>query len=67
MGKIKIDPELCKGCQLCTRACPHGIIKKGGSFNSRGYYVMVCEDCEKCRGCKLCAEVCPDVAIEVWK
>jgi len=67
MGKIKIDKELCKGCRLCTRACPLGIIQKGETFNSKGYYVMVCKDCEKCTGCKLCAEVCPDVAIEVWR
>jgi len=66
-GRIKINPELCKGCMLCTRACPKGIIRRGDVFNCKGYYVMVCNGCERCTGCAMCAQVCPDAAIEVWK
>jgi len=67
MGRIALDKERCKGCLLCTEACPDGNLVKGDEFNSHGYYNVSVLDTDRCRGCALCAEVCPDVAIEVWK
>jgi len=37
MGRIKIDRERCKGCELCVHFCPKGCIVIDESYNSRGY------------------------------
>lgn len=67
MGRIVLDKERCKGCLLCTTACPEGRLVKGGEFNSQGYYTVSVSGGPNCKGCALCAEFCPDVAIEVWR
>jgi 2-oxoglutarate ferredoxin oxidoreductase subunit delta len=68
MPNIIIDVERCKGCSLCTDACPRKLIVIGTVPNSQGYFTAVYEDTDKkCTGCALCAEMCPDVAIEVYK
>ncbi len=68
MGKIVINVEYCKGCELCTTACALKLIKRGKDFNKSGYYFIEFADPGgACTGCALCAEMCPDVAIEVWK
>jgi len=68
MGKVVINLEYCKGCELCATACAKKLLKIGTQFNKSGYYtVEYCGDEESCTGCALCAEMCPDIAIEVWK
>jgi len=67
MAKLVLDRELCKGCLLCTTACPKGLLKKGEGFNSKGHYTVTIECEDRCTGCTLCAEMCPDVAILVYK
>lgn len=67
-GRIEIDFERCKGCELCTTACPQNLIRMGERFNSRGYRAAVLVDPEgKCTGCTLCALICPDVVITVYR
>lgn len=65
MARLKLDRERCKGCLICTSACPKGLLVKGREFNSRGYFTVLLKDAEKCSGCALCAEMCPDIAMEV--
>ena len=68
MGKIVINEEYCKGCELCTMACAKKFIQIGTEFNRNGYYFVEYRGKEgECTGCALCAEMCPDAAIEVWK
>jgi 2-oxoglutarate ferredoxin oxidoreductase subunit delta len=68
MGKIEINKNYCKGCELCTTACSFKLIRLSKEFNRSGYYIAELVDPEgKCTGCALCAEMCPDAAIEVWK
>ncbi len=68
MGKIVINTEYCKGCELCTSACAKKLLRIGPEFNKKGYYTMqFLDEKNECTGCALCAEMCPDVAIEVWK
>jgi 2-oxoglutarate ferredoxin oxidoreductase subunit delta len=68
MGKVIINIEHCKGCELCTTACVKKLLKIGKEFNKNGYYaVEYCGEEGACTGCALCAEMCPDIAIEVWK
>ena len=51
-GRVTIDGDRCKGCELCTRVCPVHIV------------VMV-TDMDKCIGCANCATMCPDTVIKV--
>jgi len=67
MPKIKIDELRCKGCGLCTIACPGKLVTMSDTPNSSGYTVARFSGAEKCTGCALCAEMCPDVAITVFK
>ncbi|HEB84407.1 MAG TPA: 4Fe-4S dicluster domain-containing protein [Bacteroidetes bacterium] len=65
MPLVRIDPERCKGCDLCIRACPQGIIRQGSEINTKGYFYAEVFDQPRCIGCRLCAISCPDIAIEV--
>ena len=67
MAKVVIDRERCKGCELCTLACPQKIMVMSKSFNENSYHPVEQINPEKCTGCAFCAIFCPDVAIEVYK
>ncbi len=54
-----IDPDKCKGCDQCRRACPTGAIS--GSPGKPPY--VISEDA--CVRCGTCHEVCPFGAIEI--
>ena len=67
-GRILIDEERCKGCELCIAACPPAIIILAEHHNSRGYRPAALFDPKhQCTGCALCAVVCPDAAITVFR
>lgn len=66
-GRIVIDTERCKGCELCLGACPPKVINMADFFNGKGYRPAVLADPDKCTGCALCAVVCPDVCITVYR
>lgn len=67
--KIVIDELRCKGCGLCTIACPQGLVKMSETLNRQGFMpaVISSEDLERCTSCTLCAQMCPDVAITVYR
>ena len=69
MSRIEINEERCKGCLLCTAACPEGILRRSGRINSQGYKVAEAapELAATCTGCTACARVCPDLVITVWR
>lgn len=68
-NKIEIDEPYCKGCALCTIACPHNLIEMESSLNDFGYIPAVISPANlaKCTACMLCAKMCPDTAIAVFK
>jgi 2-oxoglutarate ferredoxin oxidoreductase subunit delta len=65
-GKITIDREWCKGCQLCVRACPVKALETETELNSSGSHPAKFVHEDKCIACGNCYEVCPDVCIEVY-
>ncbi len=64
---IKIDQELCKGCQLCISFCPKSSISTSEKLNAAGYLPALFGGDGECTGCAVCALVCPEVAIEVYR
>ena len=65
-GKIAVDRERCKGCQLCMEACPEKLIAMSEEFNEKGYHFVTFMESNECTGCTLCGRICPDMAIEVY-
>lgn len=65
MPQIQIDPEQCKGCELCVAACPQKILSMGREINSKGYFFARVAEQMRCIGCRLCCIACPDVAIQM--
>ncbi len=63
---IVIDPERCKGCDLCVIFCPEQVIDLSHQTNSMGYRVAVLAR-EGCTGCEICGRMCPDMAIDVYR
>lgn len=66
-GKIEIDRELCKGCEICISFCPKKLIMLSDTLNAAGYLPSAFSGSKECTGCATCAVVCPEVAIEVYR
>ena len=59
-GRIVIDTERCKGCELCISVCPQHVIRVASAFNAKGYHPAALVDpAGACTGCAVCAIICP--------
>ena len=69
MSHVEILEERCKGCLLCTAACPQKLLRCSTRFNRHGYLVVEPVEVtgKACTGCASCAIMCPDVAIRVYR
>lgn len=68
MVKVTINELVCKGCGLCVRACPKGVLALSKTkLNAKGYHPAEVADQESCIGCASCFRTCPDVAIRIEK
>ena len=38
MPRVTIDNERCKGCELCTFACPQQVLGMSKDINTKGYF-----------------------------
>lgn len=66
MPRIAINEDRCKGCWLCTKACPRNLVQVADYLNIKGYRPARFVDPDgQCIGCAFCAMMCPDVAIVV--
>jgi NAD-dependent dihydropyrimidine dehydrogenase PreA subunit len=64
---LEINPELCKGCQLCLAVCPKSVIAISDKLNSASYHPAYYTG-QDCTGCGLCFYACPEPgAIKVVK
>ncbi|OOM77722.1 iron hydrogenase 1 [Clostridium puniceum] len=73
-GRAYIDPDKCKECGMCNRACPYNAIAEDMrpckrscptgalSYNSEDLSAEITED--KCVNCGACMSACPFGAIE---
>jgi 2-oxoglutarate ferredoxin oxidoreductase subunit delta len=66
-GTITVNIERCKGCDLCTIACPADVLALSAEANTKGYNPAQMVQPELCTGCAACAYVCPDACITVYK
>lgn len=68
MAKVTFSEDRCKGCKLCTTACPKKIVVMDTEkLNSKGFHPAGVREMEKCIGCAFCATICPDCVITVEK
>ena len=66
MGKITVNEDLCKGCEMCIIACPNKLmVLSKEKLNGKGYHPAMLSDEANCSGCAACAMMCPDIAITV--
>ena len=54
---VKVDPELCIGCELCLDVCPVEAISMEDD--------TAVIDQDLCTECETCVDECPENAIEV--
>ncbi|HLG40601.1 MAG TPA: ferredoxin family protein, partial [Chitinophagaceae bacterium] len=57
-GRVEIDIQKCKGCELCTIACKEHALALSGTINIKGYRYIIANN-DLCTGCVNCALVCP--------
>jgi len=67
MAKITINKDKCKGCLLCIKFCPKGLITVSKELNRQGVKPAEFKDNNECIACAMCAVICPDCCIEVYK
>ena len=64
-GTVTIEPERCKGCELCIPACPPQVLTMSTEVNRMGFPVPELHD--GCTGCAACLMVCPDFVFTVYR
>ena len=65
-GRVEIDIQKCKGCELCAQACKENALQLGSTLNIKGYRYIIANN-DVCNGCVNCALVCPDAVITVYR
>jgi 2-oxoglutarate ferredoxin oxidoreductase subunit delta len=65
-GRVEIEIQRCKGCELCTAACKEQALSLSDTINIKGYRYIIANN-DVCTGCVNCALVCPDAVITVYR
>jgi 2-oxoglutarate ferredoxin oxidoreductase subunit delta len=61
--EVRIVRPQCKGCGICVRFCPSGVLELSGELTSKGYRPPQKKKDAVCKGCRNCELMCPDFAI----
>lgn len=61
----EIDLDLCNGCDLCVRLCPHHAITMDDTEEATSYLI----EPENCSGCNICSDLCDSRALSIhqWR
>lgn len=62
---VELDPERCRGCQLCVGVCPNDLLLPGVALNQRQEIPVQMRYPQYCINCLRCVEICPDQAFDV--
>jgi len=66
-GWIEVNEIYCKGCELCSDACPQDVMALDlERLTPKGYHPVHLVS-EGCTGCAICALVCPEAALTVYR
>ena len=65
-GRVEIDIQKCKGCELCINSCKEQALSLSDTINIKGYRYIIANN-DACNGCVNCALVCPDAVITVYR
>jgi 2-oxoglutarate ferredoxin oxidoreductase subunit delta len=65
-GRVEINIQRCKGCELCAVECKEKALALGEAINIKGYRYVIANN-NLCTGCVNCALVCPDAVITVYR
>ena len=65
-GRVEIDIQKCKGCELCINSCKEHALSLSDTINIKGYRYIIANN-DACNGCVNCALVCPDAVITVYR
>jgi 2-oxoglutarate ferredoxin oxidoreductase subunit delta len=63
---VTVDPDLCKGCNICVVTCPMKNLTLSEGLNRNGFHPAVFTyhgGKGDCTACGICYWVCPDFAI----
>ena len=58
-GFVETNPEECKGCGLCTEACPPKVLRLADRLNRCGYHPAEYAG-SGCTACGICYYACPE-------
>lgn len=64
---VQLDPERCRGCELCLEICPNELFAPGQEPNAQGYFPVQMNYADYCINCLRCVQICPDLAFDVPK
>jgi len=66
--EIKVDPEKCKGCELCIHFCKYNVLEISKKSNQKGYFPVQVKNLDNCHGCGNCYLICPEgICIEIYR
>ncbi len=66
-GKVTVDVDECKGCELCVESCPPKCLELAPKLSSYGVHPARYTG-EGCTGCGICFYCCPEPgAITVYR
>ncbi|MAF34073.1 MAG: 2-oxoacid:acceptor oxidoreductase [Desulfobacter sp.] len=65
--RYTIDPDRCKGCNLCVSVCPKKVLEISQRVNAKGYFPAYQARPDDCVFCTTCCIMCPDMAVTITK